>query len=129
MLSPKRDSVPPQVCRPVVGAAICGLARVGCRPSDLVHPRPVSRPLPSPFAVVRGVYSSETAPDYPAVARLDARHRVIDCPDRIQWIVQRAEGDRWRSISFHRNRASLIARSGASSDALRILRRLPEVHQ
>ena len=65
------------------------------------------------FAAVAGVSgrrSREEADDYPVIARVGNRHRVIECRDRIQWIVQRLIGKRWRGISFHRDRAALIRR-------------------
>jgi hypothetical protein len=71
---------------------------------------------------------NESEDRYPAVTYLDARHRVIECRDAIQWIVQVREGKRWVGTSYCRNRDVLIERSGAKGDALAILRALPEMH-
>jgi hypothetical protein len=49
---------------------------------------------------------SETALAYPyVVCELDDRHRVILCPDGLQWIAQTLEGGRrWRNQRFFRTR-------------------------
>jgi hypothetical protein len=65
---------------------------------------------------------------YPAIARINAKTRVIECRDHLQWIVQRREGKRWRNVSFQLDRDMLIARSGATGDALDILHTLPRRH-
>jgi hypothetical protein len=65
---------------------------------------------------------------YPAIARIDVKTRVIECRDHLQWIVQRREGKRWRNVSFHLDHDTLIARSGATGDALDILHTLPRRH-
>jgi len=83
------------------------------------------------FAALTGVSgrrSREESDSYPVIARIGNRVRVIECRDGIQWIVQRLIGDRWRGVSFHRNRDVLIARSGASGTALAILQTLPPFH-
>jgi hypothetical protein len=54
--------------------------------------------------------------------------RVIECRDSIQWIVQRWSPPYWRNVHHCRNRDVLIERSGATGDALEILRALPEMH-
>ena len=46
---------------------------------------------------------------YPSVFRLD-EFRVIRCPLDIQYIAQRYKGGRWRSLSFHVEWDSLVAR-------------------
>lgn len=50
------------------------------------------------------------------LARLADRWRVIVCADALQWAVQRRDagshhGAAWRGVSFHREKASLIAAS------------------
>src|SRR6516165_5768467 len=57
----------------------------------------------------------ETADDYfRVIARLNRRWRVIECPDGIQWILQRrgspekARRDDWRGRSYCRTREALI---------------------
>jgi hypothetical protein len=46
------------------------------------------------------------------VSQLDSKTRVIECRDRIQWIVQRAKavnGQRqWRGMSFCRTKEALL---------------------
>ena len=46
---------------------------------------------------------------YPSVFKL-AKFRVIRCPLDIQYIAQRYKGGKWRSLSFHVEWASLVAR-------------------
>jgi hypothetical protein len=46
---------------------------------------------------------------YPSVFRLD-EFRVIRCPLDIQYIAQRYKGGKWRSLSFHVEWDSLVAR-------------------
>jgi hypothetical protein len=51
------------------------------------------------------------------VVRLDAKTRVIECPDGLQWIVQRLrmhDGDKptWASQSFCRTRQALLRIAG-----------------
>lgn len=56
----------------------------------------------------------EATDDYPwVVSQLSDRHRVIICQDRIQWIVQRSDGERdgrkrWTGIGYFRTRDALI---------------------
>ena len=66
---------------------------------------------------------SEQDAAWPTIA-LNGNLRVIECRDSIQWIIQRAGGERWRPLSYHRQRDSLIAKCewlGMSVDALRYL--------
>jgi hypothetical protein len=68
---------------------------------------------------------------YPTVANLNARWRVIECKNSIQWILQRRCRGRWNGKYFCRTREALLrfARAGAgeiAGDALVILLRLPE---
>jgi hypothetical protein len=67
---------------------------------------------------------------YPRViARLDSKTRIVECRDRVQWIVQKRSGNRWRGVSFHRDRDVLIERCGPMSrGALTALRALPPHH-
>lgn len=54
---------------------------------------------------------SEYADDYPRiVAVLDAKTRVIECADAIQWIVQRRSESKypWASRSFCRTKEALL---------------------
>ena len=67
--------------------------------------------------------------DYSGViVKLDNRHRIIDCVDDIQWIIQRRRGARWFGCSFHRDRDVLIERSRATGEALKLLQALPAWH-
>lgn len=60
------------------------------------------------------------------IARLSDKHRVIGCADGLQWIIQHRSAERWRGVSFHRDRDVLIERCGPLSDeAAEILRALP----
>lgn len=45
------------------------------------------------------------------ILKLSTTLRLIHCRNKHQWIVQRLDNDkaRWRSISFHRERSSLIS--------------------
>ena len=78
-------------------------------PSSLPpEPAPAAaRPVP----VSRG---PEEADSYPAViAILNDRWRVIECRDRMQWILQQRKGQRdgqavWRGRRFHRDREALV---------------------
>lgn len=68
------------------------------------------------------------------VARLNTRWRVIECKDRIQWILQaakrRRDGSVWESRSFLRSREGLLRAvrdlaGPVDADALAILHALP----
>jgi hypothetical protein len=56
----------------------------------------------------------ETYDEYArVVVRLDARTRVIECRDGVQWIVQRIHGTRnggceWEGVSFCRTKEALL---------------------
>lgn len=81
--------------------------------------------------------SNESAEFYGhVVARLNARWRVIECKDQIQWILQRRDagrshGARWRGQSYCLTRAVLIRLCGSLDEAsdpnaLRTLEALPD---
>ena len=100
---------------------------------DLRGSNPGSDRKPAPV----GLYARESDDNYPAMTHLDDRHRVINCRDGIQWIVQRrmnTSGSGWRGLSFCRTREALIRdaerRLGAPipKDAAAILSALPERH-
>lgn len=86
------------------------------------------RPLPIRSGAPTTVYAREGDDHYPAITRWNGSRRVIECRDRLQWIVQRRVGGRWRNVSYHRDRDALIERCGAGSTALAILRSLPGRH-
>jgi hypothetical protein len=65
---------------------------------------------------------------YPVIARIGPRLRVVECRDRLQWIVQALIGKRWRGKSFHRDRDALIRAVAPTGRALAILRALPAYH-
>jgi hypothetical protein len=72
-------------------------------------PKARKEPSPSWVHVFRPLTSHrETDDAYPAVAKLSDRVRVIECPDGIQWILQRRRGARWNGVSFCRTRSALI---------------------
>jgi hypothetical protein len=71
---------------------------------------------------------------YPVIAQIDAKTRVINCKDDMQWIVQRRRcADNWTSMSFCQTREALIrdARRRAGDlppTPLAVLHWLPEWH-
>jgi hypothetical protein len=73
---------------------------------------------------------AECHDNYPAVVYLSDKARVIECRDRIQWIVQRRRSvcpDSWRGISFCRTKEALLRCADcADLGALARLRALPE---
>lgn len=90
-------------------------------------PSPAARPVPAS----RG---PEEADNYPAVvARLNDRWRVIECRDRMQWILQMRKGQRdgqsvWRGRRFHRDREALVASISGLCRIEAKLAGLPERH-
>ena len=104
---------------------------------------PLETPIAAePHVSARRLGLSERDDTYPVIVQLDGRHRVIDCRDGVQWIVQRWRGaDHWEGMSFCRTRAGLIqfARERITPnsewplrelapDALAVLLALPERH-
>ena len=75
-----------------------------------------------------GLRLKESEDTYPHVVVQDGKHRIIECRDRIQWILQRREGERrWTSISYCRWRVTLLRLCKHwSEDALAVIRALPE---
>ena len=81
---------------------------------------------------------SESADNYGrVVARLNARWRVVECPHRLQWILQRVAGtetnatSRWENRSFCGTRDALLRCSREHAGAVNpaaaaILASLPE---
>lgn len=75
------------------------------------------------------------SPGTPIVAILNNRWRVIECPDGIQWIVQKRAGQRhgrarWDNRKFFRSREALIAffralHEDVEPDGLEVLENLP----
>jgi hypothetical protein len=102
----------------------------GWQPDD--HPTTAAlAPQSSDVASLQGANGSprERDDNYNAViVYLDDGTRIIECADRIQWIWQRPNAGRWRSISFFRDRDVLIERTGAVGEALVCLRALPRRH-
>lgn len=75
----------------------------------------------------------EESDDYPVIASLNDRWRVIACKNSIQWILQKRRGgpNHWRGKYFCRSREVLVrcAREYAGrirGDTLVVLFRLPE---
>lgn len=90
---------------------------------------PAARPGAFPLASS----GRESDEDYRAiVCRLNARWRVIECRDRIQWIVQCAKrsGHRmaWRGRSYCRTRSALIRACAQSAGEIEPLS-LANLHQ
>ena len=80
--------------------------------------------------------TQETSDTYVGVvAPLSPRHRVIECKDQIQWIIQARRGERhgqprWEALSYCRTRDALMRLSHAvceriDPNALAILLALP----
>ena len=73
---------------------------------------------------------AECRDTYPALVYLTDRVRVIECRDRLQWIVQRRRSvcpDSWRGVSFCRTREALLRCAGRGEPAaMARLRALPE---
>ena|SRR4029077_9051145 len=91
--------------------------------------QPTAAPCFAAVAVVPVRRLREQSDNYPRIiTRIDAKHRIIECRDRLQWVLQRLIGKRWRGVSSHRDRAALIKRSAATGTALAILRALPPTH-
>ena len=91
----------------------------------------------APEITRRSACHQETANDYIGiVARLCDRYRVIVCKDRIQWILQRRDGERhgrsrWAGVGYFRTREALLRASRAlcgriDPTALAALALLPE---
>jgi hypothetical protein len=71
----------------------------------------------------------EQDPNYPnIVQQLTNNLRVIHCRNNLQWIVQMRDyhGSRWRNISFHRERSSLIRQVNSMGVDAAPLDSLPE---
>jgi hypothetical protein len=72
---------------------------------------------------------AESSDTYPhVVAVLDAKHRVIECAARIQWIIQvrnRETRHPWAGVSFCRTREALLRLAGPHPALLA----LPERYQ
>jgi hypothetical protein len=83
----------------------------------------------APRSAVVGAVSKRSESDdaYPCILRR-RRVRVIQCREDIQWIVQVRYGNRWRNVSYHRDREALIERcrlQGIDQVALAELSKLP----
>ena len=100
-------------------------------------PYPVSPKVP--FAAVDPILApvrarQERSDDYPCIARLNDRWRVIHCADDVQWILQRRKGVLWFGNSFHRTREVLLQRIAercgeVDAAALDLVRALPERYE
>ena len=68
----------------------------------------------------------ETDEDYrKVIAQLGPIHRLIECKDSIQWILQRKSGTRWLSEQFLTSRDGVIRRTKGLPGA-EVLSDLPE---
>jgi hypothetical protein len=100
-------------------------------------PYPVSPKVP--FAAVDPILApvrarQERSDNYPCIARLNDRWRVIRCADDVQWILQRRKGVLWFGNSYHRDRAVLLQRiaercGAVDAGALDVIRALPEWYE
>jgi hypothetical protein len=83
------------------------------------------RPLDAPK-----VYRNESAEGYgPVVAVLNGKWRVIECRDRVQWIVQSRDGTDglWRGQSYCRSKIALLRICGGiEGEARATLEALPD---
>ena len=92
------------------------------------HGRATSRPYQASPEMASGVVAAfsgrgvrERDDAYPHVARV-GDVRVIECRDRIQWILQRRrKSGRWLDLGYFRNRDTLIERSRLDAVELRAL--------
>ena len=108
-----------------------------CTDRDSPDPCPVSPKVP--FAAVDPVLApvpvrQERSDNYPCIARVNDRWRVIRCADRIQWVLQRRKGVLWFGNSYHRDRDVLLQRIGercgeVDAGALDLIRALPEWYE
>jgi len=66
--------------------------------------------LPEAPTAVPGRHRShrETDDAYPTIVVVTNRVRVINCKDDLQWVVQKAHGDKWEGVSFCRTREVLV---------------------
>ena len=108
-----------------------------CADRDPPDPCPVSPKVPSAavdpiLAPVRA--RQERSDNYPCIARLNDRWRVIRCADDVQWILQRRKGVLWFGNSYHRDRAVLLQRivsrcGEVDAVAFDLIRALPEWYE
>ena len=73
----------------------------------------------------------ESDTNYPEVIYiLSHRIRVINCRNNIQWILQKSDknGHRWRGLSYHLHRSSLIREANKLGLDTTPLEALPERH-
>ena len=120
--STKREDTP---SGPTYQAGLCA-AR-----DEAVHSHGSAEPTPGPPPIRSAAVDTlpEGADTYPFLVQVSDRLRVIECAARIQWILQRSTGTRWRDISYHRDRDVLIERCGPmSAPARATLRALPPYH-
>ena len=84
-----------------------------------------SEPFAAPMHLCVALNSHRESDDpYPVVVQLDAKTRVIDCKDNIQWILQRRRGVQWHGVAYCRTRDALAReakRLGYVSEALNAL--------
>ena len=77
-------------------------------------------------------FRNEESDNYRAVVTvLDARWRIIESHDRIQWVLQRLAGTRWRGERYHRTLPGLKSSVAAlcpdqTAIAALVAARLPE---
>jgi hypothetical protein len=104
------------------------VSKADCTPYPL--PRPI-QPSKSGSDTVLPVRRAECHDMYlRVVAQLSDKVRVVECRDRIQWIVQRRRSvcpNSWRGYAFCRTKEALLRRAGSGDPgAMAWLHALPE---
>jgi hypothetical protein len=100
--------------QPMNDLELIARAHASIEPAQRPEPSPVSQPYPEEAiaAPITVCSRRETDESYEGVISRAGDLRIVNCPDDIQWIVQRLSGGQWRNKSFHRSRLSLIRRYG-----------------
>jgi hypothetical protein len=124
-------------CPRCVGAFAC--LKVPHAPTERVESEfrglsATTRPIRSPKSVPDTVFPSRRAEchdTYPVLVHLTDKVRVIECRDRLQWILQCRRSvcpNSWRGVSFCRMRESLLRCTGRGGPAaMARLHALPEL--
>jgi hypothetical protein len=84
----------------------------------------------APCVPPRDRAAAESADQYPRIVlTLNAKTRVIECRDGLQWIIQRKTGggrDPWRGVSFCRTKKALVRLAGPYPALLALPDQFPE---
>lgn len=69
----------------------------------------------------------ESAKNYIFVIQVfSSDYRLVECPDHIQWIVQKNTGNRWRGVRFFKTKAALVKYLGGLGLCVDELADLPD---